>query len=331
MKDSHKVRELTSRVVRGAISIALLAIVLFSIDSVDLSAALSEVTMATLIVLFAIDVLLRLLSAYRWHVLFLGLNEAASLEETTRVSLVASFLGQAMPGTLGVEALRIYGLGKLVNDVPAAIASVVADRVFGVLSLVLVVLVGLLVGHADLRQLVLVPVLISLLAVMAIVLFLINPRYRDWLRRRMPEFVFNYIPRAIPQVFRYLDKYKTKSQVLSYSLVLSCVFQVLRVLLFFVGALMMGESPSFVLFLTLVPIVMFVALLPISIAGLGVREASLVALFNQFGVMDAAQAFVLSMLVFVSGILSILPGGWIYISHRQEFGQTWAGDRGNDD
>ena len=101
--------------------------------------------------------------------------------------------------------------------------------------------------------------------------------------------------------------------------------------MFFVGALMMGESPSFVLFLTLVPIVMFVTLLPISIAGLGVREASLVALFSQFGVMDAAQAFVLSMLVFLSGLLSILPGGWIYISQRQQFGPAWAGDRGDDE
>ena len=331
MKNSHKARGLISHVLRGAISIALLTIVFLSIDSFDLGSALSEVTLATIIVLFAIDVLLRLLSAYRWHVLFLGLNEAASLEETTRVSLVASFLGQAMPGTIGVEALRIYGLGKLVNDIPAAIASVVADRVFGVLSLVLVILAGLLVGPADLRQLVLVPVLMSLLAVMVMVLFLINPRYRDWLRRHMPEIVFNYIPRAIPRVFRYFDEYKSKSRVLSYSLVLSCVFQVLRVLLFFVGALMMGESPSFVLFLTLVPIVMFVTLLPISIAGLGVREASLVALFSQFGVMDAAQAFVLSMLVFLSGLLSILPGGWIYISQRQQFGPAWAGDRGDDE
>ena len=61
---------------------------------------------------------------------------------------------------------------------------------------------------------------------------------------------------------------------------------------------------------------MFAALLPISIGGIGVREASLVGLFSHFNVMDSAQTFTVAILVFVSGIVSILPGVWFCIGQR---------------
>ena len=318
----QRVKELLSRLLRIVISVGLIVVVIWSIDMVELRSALSQVTLATLLVMCAIDILLRLLSAYRWHVLFSGLHDGASLRETTEVSLVASFLGQAMPGTIGVEALRIYGLGKRNNDIPAAIASVVADRVFGFLSLVLVIMIGLAISPTELGEVVLAPVSVSLVAAAIVIVLLISPRHRNWIRRHIPKRVFDYIPDAIPKVFQNFESYKTKTHTLLYSSVLATSFQVLRVTLFFVGAIMLGESPDFVLFLALVPIVMFVALLPISIGGLGVREASLVALFGQFGVMDAAQAFILSILVFVSGIISILPGGLIYVAQREQFGSA---------
>jgi len=77
-------------------------------------------------------------------------------------------------------------------------------------------------------------------------------------------------------VFRYFDSYKAKSRILLYSSVLASVFQVLRVTLFFVGAIMLGESPE----------------------------------------------CVLSMLVFVSGIIGILPGGLIYVAQKEQFGSA---------
>ena len=115
-----------------------------------------------------------------------------------------------------------------------------------------------------------------------------------------------------------MDSYKTKPGVLLYSFVLSILFQLLRVLLFFAAALLIGEAPSFVYFVALVPIVMFAALLPISIGGLGVREASLVVLFSHFNLMDGTQTFTVAILVFVSGIISILPGGWFYMGQRKQ-------------
>jgi len=320
-KKTLKDRLFSSSAFRGLTSIALIVVVLWNMDGVELISAFSTVSAAGFMIVVLIDLLLRLLSAYRWHVLFVALHKSSPIMEIIRISFVAGFLGQAMPGVIGIEALRIHGLAKACADAPAAFASVVVDRLFGLLSLVLVILAGLMVGPEELQKMVLVPAVVSLLILVVIVFLLMNPKSRRWSLKIMPARLREKIQHWIADVFCCLDRYKSQPGVLSYSLVLSLLFQILRVALFYSVALILGESPSFIFFLTLVPIVMFAALLPISIGGLGVREASLVVLFSHFGVMDGAQAFIVGILVFVSGFISLIPGGWYYVARRKEIRQ----------
>lgn len=318
MKKTLKDRLFSASTFRGLLSIALIVALVWNIDRSELASAFSAVSATAFLVLVIIDLLLRLLSAYRWHVLFVGLHKSSPLMEITRISFIASFLGQALPGVIGVEALRIYGLAKASGDTAAAFASVVADRIFGLLSLVLVIFAGLIVGPQSLKEMVLVPAVASLVVLSLIVFLMMNSYSRRWFLGLMPVPLREKIEHWISDVFSCLDRYKNQPFVLIYSLALSILFQVLRVVLFFSAALVLGESPSFVFFLALVPIVMFAALLPISIGGLGVREASLVVLFSHFDVMDSAQSFIVAILVFVSGLASLVPGAWFYVAQRKE-------------
>ena len=165
---------------------------------------------------------------------------------------------------------------------------------------------------------VLMPATISLAVLVLVVFLLMRPLSRHWFLKAIPARFLEKIRHWIADVFACLDRYKTRPGVLLYSFALSILFQLLRVVLFYSAALMLGETPSFMFFLALVPIVMFAALLPISIGGIGVREASLVGLFSHFNVMDNVQTFTIALLVFVSGIVSILPGGWFYIGQRKQ-------------
>jgi uncharacterized protein (TIRG00374 family) len=321
MKKTLKYRLFSASSFRSLISVALIVTLVWNIDRSELVSAFSTVSAAAFLVLVLIELLLRLLSAYRWHVLFVGLQKLSPVMEITRISFIASFLGQALPGAIGVEALRIYGLTRASGDAAAAFASVVADRIFGLLSLVLVIFAGLIVGPQGLQEMVLVPASVSLIIVFVLVFLLMNPHSRRWSLGLMPAALREKVRHWIADVFSCLDRYKNQPRVLIYSLALSILFQVLRVSLFYSAAVILGESPSFVFFLALVPIVMFAALLPISIGGLGVREASLVVLFSHFGVMDSTQAFVVAILVFVAGLISLVPGAWFYVAQRKEIEQ----------
>ena len=318
MTDASTKGRLTSLLIRGIISVALILLIVMNLDTAELKETLTAVSVTTLVGLTIVDLLLRLLSAYRWHVLFSSTNSSSSLAETIRISFVASFLGQVLPGVIGVEALRVYGLAKSSDDAAGAFASVVADRVFGLLSIVLVIFAGMLIGPHELQSLVLMPALITFVILVVAVVLVMIPAFRRLFERSLPSVLRDKVKHWVGQVYDCFDLYKAKRGLLVYSLFLATSFQLLRVVLFFLAALMIGESPIFIYFVVFVPIVMFAVLLPIAIGGLGVREGGLVFLFMRFDVMDSAPTFTIAILVFVSGLLSTLPGGWFYVRQRRK-------------
>jgi uncharacterized protein (TIRG00374 family) len=292
------------------------------IDTSDLKSSVAEVSIVTVALLTILDLLLRILSAYRWHILFSSTNTSSSLMQIARISFVSSFLGQALPGAIGIEALRIYGLAKATDDSAGAFASVIADRVFGLTSLVLVVLVGLAIGPIALGTLILKPVVAVLIIMIIGVLAILIPKVRQRLERIAPEKFISRIREWVDKVYACFDYYGRQPGLIIYSFALAILFQVLRVTLFFAAALLIGQSPDFIYFVAIVPIVMFASLLPISISGLGVREAGLVLLFTQFGVMESAPAFTVAILVFLTGLLSTLPGAWFYARRRTQYAEV---------
>jgi uncharacterized protein (TIRG00374 family) len=319
---ASKKQRAASRWIRGAISVALILLVFISLDTDELLRYLKSVSVAVVLVLVAIDLALRVLSAYRWHVLFRSTHPTSSLAELTRITFTASFLGQALPGVIGVEALRIYSLSKSSGDFPGTFASVVADRVFGLLSLGVVIILGMLIGPPELQALMMVPVLISMAALTLVILAVALPAPRHLLESMFPKAFIVRIRDWIDRVYHCFDAYRSRPWLLAWSLMLSVLFQLGRVVLFYVAALMIGKNPEFIYFVAIVPVVMFASLMPISIGGLGVREAGLVLLFAQFKVMASAPAFTVALLVFVSGLLSTLPGGWFYARQRRQLDEA---------
>lgn len=317
MSDASKRKRLAGQLLRTAVSIGLIAVVFASLDTDELWRNLAGVSLATIAVMVAIDIALRLFSALRWHVLFRPVNDSSSLAEISRITFLSSFFGQALPGVIGVEALRVYSLARSSSDWGGAFASVVADRVFGLVSLGLMVLIGILVGPQELKALMLNPLLVLAGLLLVAVIAVVNPASRRLLESAFPKSFIARLRDWIDKVYHCFDHYKSNVPLMAYSLLLALLFQFARIVLFYVAARMLGHDPDFIYFVAIVPAIMFASLLPISISGLGVREAGLVYLFSRFGVMDSAPAFTVALLVFFSGLVSTLPGGWLYMKNRQ--------------
>ena len=99
--------------------------------------------MELLLLGFAIVLGSRLLAGVRWYVLLRGRHAAVTLAGLLRLMFVADFVGYFMPGSLGVEVLRVYGMAKATADPALSATSVVVERVVALIVLVLLVLVGL--------------------------------------------------------------------------------------------------------------------------------------------------------------------------------------------
>ena len=81
---------------------------------------------------------------------------------------------------------------------------------------------------------------------------------------------------------------------------------------FYVTSLAFGAKAPFVDHLIVVPLIMFIALIPITIAGAGTRDAASIYFFSLVGV-SKAIALSLSLINLASSILISLIGGIFYV------------------
>ena len=74
--------------------------------------------------------------AWRWQLLLRAKGIAVPIGWLTRTYFVALFLGQFLPAAMGGDAVRAVELARRTRRAPEAVASVLIDRLVGVVSLV---------------------------------------------------------------------------------------------------------------------------------------------------------------------------------------------------
>ena len=146
-----------SHLVRGIIAAGLTALLLWQSDphSVWRAARGADwrfIVLACLLV--AVD---RVLMAYRWWTLLLPLDRTGRPPVATvmRIFFVSTFVGTFLPASVGGDAVRAYELSKEGVGGVDAVASVLMDRLLGVLSILIVAVAGAILARdlIDIRAL----------------------------------------------------------------------------------------------------------------------------------------------------------------------------------
>src|SRR5687768_12412920 len=296
-------------IVRLAITAAILAYLSTRIDMAEAARATAAISRPHLMLVLMMVALDRAVMILRWVLLLRGSGNTISTADATRLFLVSSFVGSFLPAGIGADAARAYGLSRESTTGSEALASVAVDRLLGVVSLVLMAIIGVIAwtpeDPGDWR--IVAAILAALLACVAV--FWAN----EWLRwlipaRRHQGFVTRRVLRLTDAVGRYRDR----RGVLVHVLVWSIVVQVLRITQAYVLALGLGMTVPFTYFLLFMPLGLLMLLLPISISGFGFPQAGIVWLLRPMGVADS-DAFALSTLIVLTGLAGNLPGLFLWL------------------
>src|SRR5262245_7351487 len=131
-------------------------------------------------VLVAVD---RVLMAYRWWTLLAPLDGVGAggrrppVGTVMRIFFVSTFVGTFLPASVGGDAVRAYGLSKEGVEVVEAVASVLMDRLLGVVSLLIVAIAGAILARHLIDILALFPALALLTVLCAAALAVVfSPR-----------------------------------------------------------------------------------------------------------------------------------------------------------
>ncbi len=312
-----------SRTLRFAVAVLLTAYILWKVhpgDVLRVTAAADWRWIAAAIALLFVD---RTLMAYRWIVLLRAVapESRPPTAAVIRIFFVSTFVGTFLP-SVGGDLYRAYSLSRLepgstkasasVSGVQSA-ASVLMDRLLGVLSIVLVGVAAFAMAPQGARNgwlLVTLAVASAACAAAALVVFSPAAAARahavaDWLPgHRAPRMALGLIDSVRRYSFRRAD--------LANVLGMSVGVQVVRVIQAWCLGRALGIEASLMMYFIFIPIVLLVMLLPITVSGLGTSQGAFGWLFGTVGVPGAA-AVALSILFVSLGVVGNLPGGLLYV------------------
>ena len=299
---------------RVAVAAGLTAYVLWQSNPSEALRALARADWRFVAAVVALVFADRALNAYRWFLLLRPLSPAARPPASAilRVFFVSTFVGTFLPTSVGGDAVRAYALSRHGVGLADSIASVLLDRAFGSLSILLVA--GIAAAYAPPAVPDWLPVAAGAAAIAGaagLVLVVFSARAKHVMTRVVRLVPGTRIQQKLESLLDALRRHQTAGGALLAVLASSILVQVLRICQAWLLGLSLGIAAGPAAYFTYVPIILFVMLLPITVLGLGTSQWAFVALFGYSGA-AAADGFALSVLFVALGIVGNLPGGILY-------------------
>jgi len=257
------------------------------------------------------------LGASRWKGLLRAQGVDASLPFLYGSHMVAAFIKQFLPSTIGGDAIRGYDSWRAGASKSIAVATVGVDRLLGMLVLALyaagAVLFAPTVGEIWLLRLLALGAAVVLVVIVASI-FLPRPKLPGFILRAWSS-VPGIVQRPFNKLIGALGAFSGRQDALAAGFGLSILLQLNVIVFYWLIARSLGFGLSVGQMFLVVPIATFLMMLPISINGIGVRESAWVGLLALYGV-GAAPAVALAWLEYGLMLLLGLIGGIVYATRR---------------
>ena len=312
-------RALLAPAIKVAVSVALLGVLFSRVDVSRLWGVARSASAVWLAAAVALYFLMIFASAWRWGLLLEAQNIRLPLRRLTSSFLVATFFNNFLPSNIGGDVLRVADTAPAAGSKTLATTVVLIDRAIGLLGLVLVAALGataasrmaasggpagpvvLWTGFA-VAMLVAVPVLLAPHAV---------ARALQPLRTFHPEWVDERLGRLTAALLRFREAPAAIGGCFAGAIFVQGVL----VAFYLAVAHSMRIPVSFAELAVVVPISFIAQMLPVSMNGFGVREATFGFYFTRLGLpLESALlvSFVgaaLIMLVSLSGAAAYVGRG----------------------
>jgi uncharacterized membrane protein YbhN (UPF0104 family) len=279
------------------LALVLLVYLLSQQGWAEIGAAIRQIPAWRLVLALVITFISRAAVTGRWHVLLRSAGMYISLRDTTRLTFAGLFASNFLPTTVGGDVIRLAGALQLKFDAAISAASLVADRLIGMLGMAL----ALPFGIPSLLEGKFIPPAVGLL--FPVILASSTQPPKGFLARLLERGM-----RLVQNVFAALKSWLHQPRALLAALGLSwvrmlCDFSVIWLLLD--G---MQQHMPFWQIAGLWSVVYFITLVPVSINGYGVQEVSMAFLYSNIGGVSESSGLTVALLVRTLTILASLPG-----------------------
>jgi uncharacterized membrane protein YbhN (UPF0104 family) len=271
------------RTLGSLLAIVLLFFFLQEEGRAEIISALKRVSIFYFSLAIGVLFISRFFTILRWHILLKSAGVDISFSRSSMLTFTGLFASNFLPTTIGGDVVRLAGLMKYKYNRAISLASLVADRLIGLIGMLFTLPFGLF------------PVLsINSNALQSIT---ITSFYQK---------IINFIKNT----WQALQIWLSKPKALCASLLATFGNMLFIFLALYTLILGIDRFTSYWLIAGLWSLTYFVTLIPISINGFGVQELSLTFLLSKFGGLTEPESLTIAILVRALFILTSLPGAF---------------------
>jgi len=295
------------------VTVLLTVLILYQADWRAIATGLQQISLLNLLLVLLAMTACVSLSAWKWSLLLRIHGATFAFKVLHKWYFIAMFFNNFLPTSIGGDGYRIYRTLDNKRSRTAAVLAIFTERLSGILTLLLVGWFAALIGsviHGGLLSKTYVRLgVIGLVIAGASLLLLLNRRF--WQRLLH----WKKLPKLLHTLTEHLVDYRQQPGRSAAVIGVSLLFHLFTISWFWLLMKTAGEPLAWYDVAVISALLSVVAVVPLSINGIGVIEGSLIYLAAQFG-MSYDTALLVALLQRVLLIPISLAGGLLYLLER---------------
>jgi uncharacterized membrane protein YbhN (UPF0104 family) len=309
--------------VKAAVSIALLALLFSRVDGARLFAAARQASALWLVGALVLYTLMVLASAWRWGVLLTAQDIRLPFRTLTSSFLVATFFNNFLPSNIGGDVVRVADTAPAAGSRTLATTVVLLDRGLGLLGLVLIAAIGATTGSGLVSGGPIGPAMLWLGFCAAAVIAtpaLFRPHAFARLLSPLRALHPTWVDVRIARLTGALSRFGQAPRALAACFMGAVLVQAVLVGFYLAIAHSMRIPIGFTELAVIVPISFIVQMVPLSMNGFGIREATFGFYFGRLG-LPLESALLVSFMGAALIMLFSLSGAVAYMGRNRRMAQ----------
>lgn len=301
------------------IGILIFIVILTRIDIPSLLGIFASINLFYLFLAVTFNGVAVILKSFKWKIIVNTVNETFSLFESVRAFLIGFSFSVLTPAKLG-DLIRAYYVRNENRTTGRALSTVVTDRLIDIAMLVGIAGIGIFLFsslyHFEILSLVVLGMIVAGAACgIAVILnkSLLSKILRPFFNLFVPGSMKGKVSLYFHEFYEGLFSFYHRKKAFFSALAIALLSWIPPFVYGYLLALSLGIPLDPLYFVVIIPIISLLDLLPISISGIGTRDAALIFLFGLKGI-SAESAVAFSMLyLFMSYWLVALVGALLWI------------------
>lgn len=303
------------RAAQCLVALVLLWVVVRNVDFSSFTAAVGKLQASWLATAATLFLAVCALGVVKWRLLW----RRATWWQMLSANFIAQFYSVALPGQMAGELVKTLRVGRRFSDTTNVAASVIVDRVTGLLGIVLVALCGAFLSANTAAVNVIAVLCVTATLALGGLFAATRPSTIVTVSSGVAKFGsrFAWLRRPSQMATNLLSAWASLASnpgAIVGAVLLGIICQTVSVLINFIIAAGVGVHVEFADWCWIFGVTSMALLLPITVAGIGVREATYAGLLRLFDV-PIEDAVLISAVVFGITLIGVSIGGALELAH----------------